>query len=658
MTVGDVGVLAGGAAEIAAWNVYALPDALSPQATLVATSPLFAQPKLHPGEFKMKPQIDAAIGRGVEFLLNGQLRDGSFGIGNYPVGRTGLRVYALLKSGVRTDHPVMRRALAYLEGARTNKTYSLACAMLAFSTTGEPRHEAHIERMLPILLKAQKEKLGIFGYPHGGDLSNTQYAALGLWVAHKTGLKVPLATWNNLITGTLKHQEEAHYMDVKITTKTGVGKVEVAGFSYRQQDKYAKNKQAVTHTMTTAGVSILKICEICLGKNMRKLDRGRVKRGIELGLNFFDARFTVTKPTPGRWLMYYLYGLERVGALNRVEKFGEHWWYVPGAQYLLKSQKKTGGWGRDMPDTCFALLFLRRATKGGPISGAGGSSATRHAFAAGGSADDIQFRGAGQQPVGLYINSFGKNLLAEHEKYGLRIVRVEYFKGEQRLGLLAGNPAKVWKTDAFLYRCTQLKYGTHIVHARVVAIDPTVAGSGPSKTVTIKSKPMTVLIRDVIEPWMTAVADMQRDNLIRKLGKNLKLTASSNQKTSRLLCDGQDSTSWYTEVADAKPTLIFEFGRLITARRISLTQCLRTPADLKKYDRITAMEYVWGKSKKFRRFEMNSDPLGVTVFEFSKQRRGRKLTLRVAQRGGKADLPVGLAEISLGQKRLPKPTRR
>ena len=175
---------------------------------------------------------------------------------------------------------------------------------------------------------------------------------------------------------------------------------------------------------------------------------------------------------------------------------------------------------------------------------------------------------------------------------------------------------------------------------------------------TIKSKPMTVLIRDVIEPWMTAVADMQRDNLIRKLGKNLKLTASSNQKTSRLLCDGQDSTSWYTEVADAKPTLIFEFGGLITARRITLTQCLRTPADLKKYDRITAMEYVWGKSKKFRRFEMNSDPLGVTVFEFSKQRRGRKLTLRVAQRGGKADLPVGLAEISLGQKRLPKPTRR
>ena len=110
--------------------------------TLVATSPLFAQPELHPGEFKMKPQIDAAIGRGVEFLLNGQLRDGSFGIGNYPVGRTGLRVYALLKSGVRTDHPVMRRALAYLKGARTNKTYSLAWRVgAAIDDAEEPAQE-------------------------------------------------------------------------------------------------------------------------------------------------------------------------------------------------------------------------------------------------------------------------------------------------------------------------------------------------------------------------------------------------------------------------------------------------------------------------------------------------------------------------------------
>ena len=119
-------------------------------ATLLATTTLATQEAMHPDELALKPQIDAAIGLGVEHLLDNQLRDGSWGGANYPVGRTALRVYALLKCGVQMDHPAMRRAFAYLDGARTNKTYSVGCAMLAYGATGDPGYHGQLRRLLAI----------------------------------------------------------------------------------------------------------------------------------------------------------------------------------------------------------------------------------------------------------------------------------------------------------------------------------------------------------------------------------------------------------------------------------------------------------------------------------------------------------------------------
>jgi hypothetical protein len=71
---------------------------------------------------------------------------------------------------------------------------------------------------------------------------------------------------------------------------------------------------------------------------------------------------------------YYMYGLERTGILFGTEKFGTRDWYAEGAQLLLKNQNAEGSWGRaaqakpddkgkSTQDTCFAILFLRRATR-------------------------------------------------------------------------------------------------------------------------------------------------------------------------------------------------------------------------------------------------------------------------------------------------------
>ena len=106
-------------------------------ATLALCATLTAQ-KIHPDEFKLKPQIDQAIAAGVEHLLDAQVRDGSWGVHpGQPGGQTGLCAYALLKSGVSPDHPSLQRAFAYLDGVTPAKTYAIGCMLLAYGATGK-----------------------------------------------------------------------------------------------------------------------------------------------------------------------------------------------------------------------------------------------------------------------------------------------------------------------------------------------------------------------------------------------------------------------------------------------------------------------------------------------------------------------------------------
>ena len=80
-------------------------------------------------------------------------------------------------------------------------------------------------------------------------------------------------------------------------------------------------------------------------------------------------------PVGEQWHYYYLYGLERALVIAEKQMLGERDWYVEGARLLTEAQLKDGYWspsgslgphapaGTRMPiaDTCFALLFLKRA---------------------------------------------------------------------------------------------------------------------------------------------------------------------------------------------------------------------------------------------------------------------------------------------------------
>jgi hypothetical protein len=96
-------------------------------------------------------------------------------------------------------------------------------------------------------------------------------------------------------------------------------------------------------------------------------------QSIRDGCAWLAKNFTVTgNPGYGAWHYYYLYGLERAGVLSLVRLFGKNDWYEKGVNYLLGAQQGNGSWPgtgncSDLSNTCFALLFLKRATT--PIIG-------------------------------------------------------------------------------------------------------------------------------------------------------------------------------------------------------------------------------------------------------------------------------------------------
>ncbi len=65
-----------------------------------------------------------------------------------------------------------------------------------------------------------------------------------------------------------------------------------------------------------------------------------------------------------------MYAVERAGMLYGTDTFGSDW-YITGAKAILATQNKNGSWGKreadnkaqDVWKTCFAILFLKKATR-------------------------------------------------------------------------------------------------------------------------------------------------------------------------------------------------------------------------------------------------------------------------------------------------------
>ena len=523
----------------------------------------------------VQPRINGAIDRGVQWLLSEQLLDGSWDIDQtgYRNGGTALMVYALLKSGVPKDHPAIERALEWMKCGRTLETYSLGCLLLALNAMNDPTVEPWMKELLEALLKNQLPS-GAFRYSPtngGSDLSNAQYGVLGLRAAAQRGIKVPAEAFEKAAQYALSTLDDA-----------GGGAYSPLGFRYHPGG-------VATGSMTTAGAAILAIADEQLrGKSRLGGLLGQAKRGGEwIGQNFaVDGN----PRAGGEWTYYYLYGLERLGALLQTEEFGGRRWYREGARWLVDRQEAKGAWpplgAGAYGSTAWALLFLNRAT----AASSGKSSRSVKAWGADDPNQPLSLRASGDSPITFWISSFGA---AELEAYewpgekgrGLRVQQVEWIA----FGIAGRDDGKVVATIARDpgQPCGKKRFGgqhkfelpgDYSLLARLTLMAPA-HGDSPAAPLALESSLLTVQVTEVQDPVVLEYSRDPRKNLLTQQKPNA--TASTqwdDHWAAARAVDGLLARGWCCKGEDRQPKLLLELEKAVRANVLLLTP-LRVGAD-------------------------------------------------------------------------------
>ncbi|MEQ1892643.1 MAG: prenyltransferase/squalene oxidase repeat-containing protein [Planctomycetota bacterium] len=477
--------------------------------------------------------INAAIDRGVDWLLARQLYDGSWAShqDGYASGQTALTLYTLLKSGVSARHSAVQPALVQLETRPPDRTYSLACTIFALAALHDPAHRRWMAELVEQLLDEQHADGG-WSYPgEQTDLSNSQYAALALRAAALEGVEVPTKVWTELVDFGLLHREDSREKE--------------AGFIYAP-----RHDTGYTGSMTTAGIGLLAICRAALGEGMPAQLKQAATSAIEAGVAWLEKRWSVSRnPNKDDWHLYYLYGIERVGALLGRDRLGSHDWYAEGSRYLVRAQEPGGDWAGSETDTCFALLFLARATapqSGGP----------RDARIFASAREPVCVRVRLGTPTTLWIDP--PVLTA-----GRALARVEFFV--RRVGL-------DWELVGPGDQALALSYafaepGAYEVRAEAELTDGE----------RLLSDTLVVTYQEGLSAAQRAAASDALRNRLAFMAP--RAHASSAVEPAANAVDNKSWTRWVCEPTDADPWIEIELGKSLQAARLILAHARTSRAD-------------------------------------------------------------------------------
>lgn len=356
-------------------------------------------------------KIDAAADRAVAFLKSNQSRQG-YWVYNAPtdvennIGATSLAGLALLESNVRHDDPVLVAAANNVRAAghSLSRTYGICLAILFLDRYGEAKDKGLIRTLALRLAAGQNQNDGGWSYQcptlsgaqetfwmgelkkfqkakdfagsgqaggNASDNSNTQFAVLAMWVARQHGIPVeyPLfkAEWHfrstqgadggwgyggstGLATGSTPSMTCSGLLGLAVAY--GAKREQQASLKARDGDKLEGN--APTKPTGTPRLDIATDPAVVKAKELiANVIRNNQPRGIP-------------------HFLYFLWSLERVSVTYKFKDYGGIDWYEYGVNLLLNSQQKNGSWEHEDGvniDTCFALLFLRKANLVGDISG-------------------------------------------------------------------------------------------------------------------------------------------------------------------------------------------------------------------------------------------------------------------------------------------------
>jgi hypothetical protein len=369
----------------------------------------------------MQREINEAIDRGVAHLRGLQDKEGRWP--RPEIGATALAAWTLLETGATANDPAVRKAAKLLREYCIGEagTYSVALAILFFDRLGDPVDEPLIQS-LAFRLMASQGKTGGWNYAvvrpppseterlqrhykqaqessdearkaqrkpgnrnplspeinvqlmklfqgglvfeHDGDNSNTQFAMLALWVARRHGLPVDrslamverrfrstqnqVGYWNYQYGATMLPDEALRGQIGSVCAMTSAGVLSLA-LTHPAGNK-AAGRELTKDPQVKAGLAA-----VAAMIGTPQADRRNIAQFVKGdGRNFGRDQGC-----------YCLWTLERMAVVYDLKTIGNKDWYLWGAQILLANQQPDGSWQSDCPgggcDTCFALLFLKRA---------------------------------------------------------------------------------------------------------------------------------------------------------------------------------------------------------------------------------------------------------------------------------------------------------
>lgn len=316
-------------------------------------------------------------------------------------GKSSLVAMTLLKAGTPADSPEVKPLIEGIQGCISGGTYKpvaeheniyeAGVSLMALANADPEKYKPEIEAIARYIMENQNVD-GDWDYPLNGgkgfgDTSISQYGMLGLWEASRSGVEIPVNVWDNAAQWHITRQlsdggftyhppsignnsggagSATHSMVVAGTGSLLIARRFLFGALAVEEDPAAKKKKPEAKFGVLEGFEEPAKPgekEAKPAPKARVTKQGSIDSAIQRGVGWMNKNFTVSNPTG--WPLYYLYGLERLGALADTDKFGNRDWYQEGAAHLVATQAADGSWqeqvGTDV-GTCFAVLFLTKAT--------------------------------------------------------------------------------------------------------------------------------------------------------------------------------------------------------------------------------------------------------------------------------------------------------
>lgn len=313
-----------------------------------------------------RERVIAAISNAQRFLQNNQTAGGIWLSSQSEVGVCALATLALLNSGVPPENEHVAKSLQWMRRQNDpDRTYDIAMVIQALAAADDIRDQGRLARLAAKLEDYQQggDFSGAWGYDGGEgwwDMSNTQFAVLGLREAAYAGVPISRETWER---------------SQQLLLRTQIGNVDSpqgAGWAYQGAG------DSPTGSMTVAGIASLSIATAMLHNDQKDTtEDGRIlccgkeddpaEKALEAGTRWLARHFNVREnPGANAWKLYYLYGLERAGRFTGRRFFEDHDWYREGVDFLIEGQNpRDGSWisetERDQViATSFCLLFLSK----------------------------------------------------------------------------------------------------------------------------------------------------------------------------------------------------------------------------------------------------------------------------------------------------------